>query len=411
MSFFTKPISEAAAYRLAAGVIGLGLFASLTPSPLYRTYSVLWHFSPLTLTLIYATYAFGVLATLLLAGSVSDDVGRRPVLLVALAGLMGSTVLFLLADSAAWLFVARGLQGLATGAALSAASAALLDLHPRRDPAGVGLTNATAASLGIGLGMLVSSSLVQIGWGPRFLPFIVLLVLIALALAAAYRMPEPVSERSQFRFTVERPHVPTVVRRPFVLAALAVLSSWSIGALFFSLGPQLAAHLFGSSNAIVSGSGIVVLAGAAAVAGLLTSRIAPWIATSVGSIALAAGMLLIVVAAAADSSAVYLAGSVLGGAGFGAAFLGGLRALVAAIPAEHRAAVMSAFYVAAYGSLSVPAVLAGIVVTHITLQSTFEIFGSVVAAIALVVAFEAWRTRPTSLRRSYRRRLLVDPAS
>ena len=76
----------ALAYWLAAGVIGLGLFASVTPSPLYGTYSVLWHFSPLTLTLIYATYAFGVLATLLLAGGVSDDVGRRPVLLVALGG-------------------------------------------------------------------------------------------------------------------------------------------------------------------------------------------------------------------------------------------------------------------------------------------------------------------------------------
>jgi MFS family permease len=72
------------AYALAAVEIGLGLFASVTPSPLYHTYSVLWHFSPLTLTLIYATYAFGVLATLLLAGRVSDQVGRRPVLLVAL---------------------------------------------------------------------------------------------------------------------------------------------------------------------------------------------------------------------------------------------------------------------------------------------------------------------------------------
>ena len=107
-----RVLSNRAGFGLAAGVIGLGLFASVTPSPLYRTYSVLWHFSPLTLTLIYATYAFGVLATLLLAGSVSDDVGRRPVLLVALAGLLGATVLFLVADSAAWLFVARGLLGL-----------------------------------------------------------------------------------------------------------------------------------------------------------------------------------------------------------------------------------------------------------------------------------------------------------
>jgi predicted MFS family arabinose efflux permease len=97
-----------AAYGLAAGVIGLGLFASLTPSPLYHAYSSLWHFSQLTLTLIYATYAFGVLATLLLAGGVSDQVGRRPVLITALAGLMGATVLFLVADSAAWLFRSAG---------------------------------------------------------------------------------------------------------------------------------------------------------------------------------------------------------------------------------------------------------------------------------------------------------------
>src|SRR5262245_15018266 len=163
-------LSPRIGYAVAALVVGLGLFASVTPSPLYRTYSVLWHFSPLTLTLIYATYAFGVLASLVLAGGVSDDVGRRPVLLAALAALMASSVLFMVADSAAWLFVARGLQGLATGAALSAASAALLDLHPNRDPAGVGLTTATAAAGGIGLGALVSSSLVPLGPLSRDLP-------------------------------------------------------------------------------------------------------------------------------------------------------------------------------------------------------------------------------------------------
>ena len=55
---------------------------------------------------------------------------------------------------------------------------------------------------------------------------------------------------------------------------------------------------------------------------------------------------------------------------------------------------MSAFYVVAYASLSVPAILAGVLVTPLGLQPTFEIFGSVIAALALVVAFEAWRTRP-----------------
>jgi hypothetical protein len=56
--------------------------------------------------------------------------------------------------------------------------------------------------------------------------------------------------------------------------------------------------------------------------------------------------------------------------------------------------VMSAFYVVAYSSLSLPAVLAGIVVTPLGLESTFEIFGTVVAVLALVLAVEATRTRP-----------------
>jgi MFS family permease len=382
------------AYALAASVIGLGLFASITPSPLYHSYSVLWHFSPLTLTLVYASYMFGVLTSLLLVGRVSDEIGRRPVLLVSLAVLMLSAVLYMLASSVAWLFVARGLQGLATGAALSAASAALLDLHPRRDPAGVSLANGVASAGGIGLGSLVSSALVQLSSAPRVVPFAVLLFLFAVAFAGAYWMPEPVAERSRFRLTVERPSVPRVVRRPFFLAALAVVSSWSIAGLFFSLGPALSAHLFNTSNVVVSAIGIVALAGSGALSQLLLGRTAPWIGASAGSIALAAGMVLVVIAAASDSSATYLIGSITGGVGFGIAFLGGLRPLVAAIPPNHRAAVLSAFYIVAYLSGSLPAVLAGLLVSHLGLQSTFEIFGSVVAAIALVLAVEAWRTRP-----------------
>src|SRR5215218_6438874 len=99
-----RTLPTRAAYGLAGGVIGLGLFASITASPLYRSYSELWGFGSLTLTLIYATYLFGVLASLLLIGRVSDEIGRRPVLLGALGALMVSTVLFMLAGSVAWLF-------------------------------------------------------------------------------------------------------------------------------------------------------------------------------------------------------------------------------------------------------------------------------------------------------------------
>ena len=125
-----RTLSPRIAYALAGAIIGLALFASGTPSPIYGIYRELWGFSPLVLTLVYATYAFGVLGALLLAGRVSDAVGRRPVLLAALGTLMAATVLFMLADSVVWLFVARGVQGLATGAALGDIRDVVRGIHP-----------------------------------------------------------------------------------------------------------------------------------------------------------------------------------------------------------------------------------------------------------------------------------------
>jgi MFS family permease len=387
---------------LVAFVIGLSLFASGTPSPLYSSYQELWGFSPIVLTLIYATYAFGVLTSLILAGRVSDEVGRRPVLLVALGTLMVTTVLFMVADSVVWLFVARGIQGLATGLALGAASAALLDLHPRRDAAGVGLTNGVVSTAGLGLGVLISALIVELLPAPRVLPYVLLLVAFAVAFAGAWRMPEPVASRmpepvasrSRLRLTPQRPSVPASVRRPFLVAALGVIASWSIGGLFLSLGPQLSASLFDTHDHLVTGISVFVLAGAGSLAQLVFGRSAPWAGTAGGSLALAAGMGLIVTAVALDSSVLFLTGALIGGAGFGVAFLGALRSLSIAIPPDHRGAVMSAFYVVAYTALSVPAIVAGAAVTPLGLQPTFEVFGSVVAALALLLAFDAWRTRP-----------------
>src|SRR3954451_13629350 len=259
-----RTLSPRVAYAHVAAVIGLALFASGTPSPLYGTYRELWGFSSIVLTLVYATYAFGVLAALLLAGRLSDEIGRRPVLLAALATLMGATVLFVVADSVVWLFVARGVQGVATGLALGAASAALLDLQPRRDPASAGLANGVASTAGMGLGVLVSATLAQLLPAPRVLPYVALLALFVIAFAGVWRMPEPVAAGGRLRLTPQRPRVPAGVRRPFLLAGLGVLSSWSIGGLFLSLGPQLSAALFDTPNHLVAGVSVFVLAGAGA---------------------------------------------------------------------------------------------------------------------------------------------------
>lgn len=391
-----KGLSQRSAYVLAATVIGLSLFASGVPSPVYGLYGSAWGISTAVLTLVYATYAFGVLAALLLAGRISDEVGRRPVLLTALGGIAAATVLYMLASSVAWLFVARGLQGLATGLALAAASAALIDLHPRRDPVGVGLANGVASAGGMALGILASSTIVQLLPDPRVSPYVLLAVLVAPATLATSRLRDPVPRTpgARLRFTPQRPSVPRPTRRAFLLAGLAVLSSWSINGLFLSLGPSLASQLLDTDSVLLTGLVVGALPAAAALSMVFFGRGAPWAGASIGSLVLAVGMALMVASVALASAALFVAATLLSGLGFGVAFLGGLRSLSAAIPDQHRAAVMSAFYLVAYGALSIPAIAAGFLTGPLGLEATFEVFGVAIAALALVVAAEAFRSRP-----------------
>jgi predicted MFS family arabinose efflux permease len=389
-----RTLSQAGAYVLSAAIIGFALFASATPSPLYETYSHLWGFSPVVLTLVYATYALGVLVALLLAGRTSDLAGRRPVLLIALGALIASSFVYMLAESVAWLFAARGIQGLATGLALGTASAGLLDFHRRGDPESVGLTNGTVSAAGLALGALVSAAAVQLLPAPRVVPYVVMLAMFAAAFVGVLLMPEPVEDRVPLRLTPQRPHVPAQVRQPFLVAALAVTSAYSIGGLFFALGPELSAEVFASGNHLVTGVSLFLLAGVGAVAQLIYGRRAAWLGVVGGSAALAVGVGLIALAASEQAAVPLLIGSAVGGAGFGVAFLGALRNLSASIPPDHRAGVMSAFFLVAYAALSIPAVLAGLAVTPLGLATTFEVFGAAVAALALLVAFQAWRTRP-----------------
>ncbi|MFL5919093.1 MAG: hypothetical protein ACJ74X_10245 [Gaiellaceae bacterium] len=262
----------------------------------------------------------------------------------------------------------------------------------------MGLTNGVASGAGIGLGVLISAALVQLLPAPRVLPYVLMLVLFTVAFVGVLLMPEPVTDRTRLRLTQQRPRVPAPVRQPFFVAALAVTSAYSMAGLFLALGAQLSGRVLETGNHLVTGISMFVLAGFASVAQLAYGRRPAWVGLMSGSVALAGGVALIVLSASQDAAAPLLIGSAVGGAGFGLAFLGALRALSAAIPPDHRAGVMSAFYVVGYAALSVRAVMAGLVVTPLGLESTFEIFGTLVAALALVVALQAWRTRPRPAR-------------
>src|SRR6195952_2800830 len=146
------------AFGLLTSILVTLLASSSAPTPLYATYQARWGFSPVTITVIFGVYAVAVLASLLVAGSLSDHVGRRPVLIGALGAQASVMLLFAFAGGVDVLLVARVLQGLATGAAVGAIGAGLVDLHPGRGP----VANATGAMSGTASGALGSALLVAL---------------------------------------------------------------------------------------------------------------------------------------------------------------------------------------------------------------------------------------------------------
>ncbi|RSN14354.1 MFS transporter [Nonomuraea sp. WAC 01424] len=371
---------------IKAGVIGLCLAASATPSPLYKLYASAWEIPTSTLTLVYAAYCLGVLAALLLFGRISDSWGRRPAILAGLAGLLVSLGLFLAASGVGWLFVARGLQGLATGVAISAAGAALLDLRP----AAAGLLNTLASGLGVGVGGLLGAVLVEYAPAPLLTPFAVLAAVDLLLLAGVRARPETVGARAGFRMAA--PGVPKEILGPFVLSGLGVTSSWSIVGLYLALVPALAPALMGSAGNLPGGMAIFVMGTAAALAPVLARRLPSSAGRglpvsgqlSSGMLVLAAGVALLTLSISAESAAGFVVSSVVIGLGGGLGLGGSLGLLGAAAPPEHRARVMSAFYVVAYAAISLPAIGAGFAVRALGPVATFRVFGLGIVVVALV---------------------------
>ena len=389
-------------FVIVAGFVALALMASSTPTPLYSVYAAQWHFSALAVTEVYAVYAIGVLLALLLTGGLSDLIGRRPVMISALLGLVGAESIFMFAGGLDWLFVARSIQGLATGLLLGATGAALVDLHPRRDGAQAGLANGIASASGIGLGALVSGLLVQYARYPEVTPFAMIAVLAALGALAAWRLPETVdSHGARFTLTPRVPRVPRALWRTFGLSGLGVLASWSVGGLYFSLGPSIIRELHPTENHAVGGLFVGAFAGCAVLAQWVLRNVDTRATVVGGSGLLALGSVLTSIAVSAGSLDGFLLGSVLVGFGFGAAFMGAVRALASMLPPAHRAGVMAAFFVVAYFAISIPAIGAGVATVHVGLESAATWFGLAVAALAALVSIIGWfELRPAAARKT-----------
>jgi len=383
-----------------ATLIGLLLAGSSAASPLYPVYQEQWDLSSITVTIVFAVYALALLLTLLTAGRLSDHLGRRPVLLGALLIQIAGMAGYLLAQGVELLYVARILQGIATGLGTAAISAWLLDLQPPERPQLGSLAAAIAPVAGLAIGALGSGFLVQYGPDSLRLVFWILTAGYALGFLGVLAVEDRVRRDPDWLASLRpRVGVPAQARPLFVALAPSLTATWALGGLFLSLGPALAIDLVGSDSHLAGGLVIVALSGTGAVSAALTARVEPRMLVERASFALLVGVAITILAVATGSLALLYAGCMVTGGGFGPSFSAIFRLLAPRAAPDERSGLVSSLYIVSYLAFSLPAVAAGVAADDYGLSdATYGYGAAVMVLIAVTIVALARQRNPETAR-------------
>jgi predicted MFS family arabinose efflux permease len=354
-------LSKNSSFLWQVSIIVSFLAGSSAPTPLYGVYQAAWGFSPITITVVFSVYALAVLAALLVLGSLSDYVGRRPVLFAAALLQTLTMVVFATAHGVGALVLARMIQGFATGAAMSAVGAGLVDIDRARGAT----ANAVGPMLGSATGALLSGFFVQYLPAPTVLVYALLGVVFAVQALGVLAMTETAPRREGALASLRpRFDLPLRLRRPMLLAAPAIVGTWALVGFYASLAPTLLRALVGSNSRLLGGLALFSLASSGALSVLFMRRLAPPNLLKFGAPTLMAGIALTLAGVALKSVPGFFLGTIVAGAGFGAAFQGAVRSVVPLAAAHERAGVLAVLYVIAYVAMGLPAVLAGVSVVY-----------------------------------------------
>ncbi|MCS5508707.1 MFS transporter [Curtobacterium flaccumfaciens pv. flaccumfaciens] len=374
-----------AGFWILAAMLLVSVASSAVPSPIYPVYAAEWHLTPLMLTGVFAIYVAGLLASLLVAGRLSDHVGRKPVLVVGGLGVALSLGLFAMADGVVALIVDRIVQGVSVGLLIGALGAALIDNSLERHPTMAGVLNGVIPPIALATGAMSSGALVQWGPAPEQLVYLLFGALLVLLVLALFVVPEQVQRRPgalrSLRPTIS---VPRSSRRLFRGVAGSLVASWALGGMFLSLVPSALGTVFGITNHFAAGALIAVVTGVGALTGLAIQRMDTRRAVLLGLVALVLGPIVTVSFVFAHSLPGMVVGSAIAGVGFGAGFQAPLRMLLATAAPTHRAGLLSTIYVVSYLAFGVPSVIGGLLEPSVGLVPVIAGYGGFIVLAAVV---------------------------
>jgi MFS family permease len=359
------------------------MLGTTLPTPLYPAYERQFGFADLMTTVIYAVYAAGVLAALVLLGRASDAVGRRPMLLTGLGLSAASAAVFLADTGLAVLFLGRVLSGLSAGIFTGTATVALVELvaPPRRGTAS--LLASGVNMLGLGCGPLLAGLLAQWAPWPTRLPYAADLLLLLAALVVVLLSPETVQDPGGGRFRPQRPGVPAQARAAFVPAAVVAFAAFAVFGLLTAIEPAFLGSLLHLPSPALAGAVVFSMFAGSTVGQVVLARNTGPTTLPTGCVVLVAGLAGIAVALGTDLLTLLVIGTVIVGVGQGVSFRAGIAAVTAASPEDRRAETVSSFFVVAYVGISIPVILVGLAATAWGLRAAGIAFTIAVAALTV----------------------------
>ncbi|RAO01622.1 Monosaccharide-sensing protein [Micromonospora saelicesensis] len=361
------------------------------PAPLYPLYMARDGFSTFMGTIVFAVYAVGVVISLLLAGHVSDWVGRKKILIPALALELVAAALFLGDPSLPVLLVARLVSGLGIGLITATATAYLQELHAAHRPGSSRQRFemvSTAANIGgLGVGALVAGVLAQYVDAPLRTPYLVFAVLLAVSIVAVALTPETVEERLvKPTYRPQRISADHGDRAGYLAAAAAGFASFAVFGLFTSVAPGFVAGALHLPSRALAGTIVFAVFGGAAVAQTLTSRLAAPAKVRLGLLAQAVGVPVLLVGMHTASPSVFLVGGVVAGIGAGVLFKAAVGAVAAMAAPAQRGEALAGLFLIGYLGMILPSVSIGVATQAVTAGTAMNWFTGLLLVMLAGVA-------------------------
>ncbi|HEY2555350.1 MAG TPA: MFS transporter [Candidatus Cybelea sp.] len=375
-----------AAFVLAASAFLITMIGTTLPTPLYPMYEQQFAVAPVLIPVVFAVYAVAVVAGLLFFGRLSDEIGRRGVLLCGLTLSGASAVVFLLAHSIVPLLLGRVLSGLSAGIFTGTATALLVELAPNEKRRFAATIAVAANTGGLGLGTLLSGTLAtSMPAAALRLPYAVDIVLVLIGIVAVLGVPETVANPTgAIALRVTRLNVPPEIRGTFWRAAVAGMCAFAVSGVFSAVVPSFFARVLHRPEAILTGSVVFVLFLATALGQASIGRISPARTLGVACAALIAGTAVLALAVTAKSAAWTFVAAAVEGSGQGLAIGSGLAAINEQTQ-ERRGELSSTYFVMLYAALALPVVGVGLLAAAWGLAPAALVFCIAVAAIVAIV--------------------------